>query len=205
MTTARIDWTTGLAPGARVVPVVLIAGLPAVLTPAGVLPTTVAVSSGTIDPLWWPGTGTLTETLPDASTFNPVEDLLDPTETLEVFERASLLKGDVRVESLSFSVLDTDGRGTTLLSNREGRITQLLASDITATASTIPLVSSVGFPAGGIASIERETVTYISVTGSNLTTVVRGKYGSHARAHLSPAEQLGFFNDCYNVRTATTG
>ena len=65
MTTARIDWTTALAPGARVVPVILIAGLPAVLTPAGVLPTTVAVSSGTIDPLWWPGTGTLTETLPD--------------------------------------------------------------------------------------------------------------------------------------------
>jgi hypothetical protein len=188
MTTARIDWTTGLAPGARVVPVILIAGLPAVLTPAGVLPTTVAVSSGTIDPLWWPGTGALAELLPGGGTLQPVEDLLDPTETLEVFERASLLKGDVRVESLSFSVLDTDGRGTTLLSNREGRITQLLASDITATATTVPLVSSVGFPAGGIASIERETVTYIAVNGSDLTTVVRGKYGSHARAHLSPAE-----------------
>ena len=188
MTTARIDWTTALSPGARVVPVILIAGLPAVLTPAGVLPTTVAVTSGTIDALWWPGTGTLTETLPGGDTFNPVEDLLDPTETLEVFERASLLKGDVRVESMSFSVLDTDGRGTTLLSNREGRITQLLASDITATANTIPLVSSVGFPVKGIACIERETVTYITVTGTNLTTVVRGKYGSHARAHLSPAE-----------------
>jgi len=188
MTTARIDWTTGLAPGARVVPVILIAGLPAVLTPAGVLPTTVAVSSGTIDPLWWPGTGALAELLPGGGTLQPVEDLLDPTETLEVFERTSLLKGDVRVESLSFSVLDTDGRGTTLLSNREGRIMQLLASDITATASTIPLVSSVGFPAGGIACIERETVTFIAVTGTNLTTVQRGKYGSHARAHLSPAE-----------------
>lgn len=188
MTTARIDWTTALSPGARVVPVILIAGLPAVLTPAGVLPTTVAVSSGTIDPLWWPGTGALAELLPGGGTLQPVEDLLDPTETLEVFERASLLKGDVRVESLSFSVLDTDGRGTTLLSNREGRITQLLASDITATTATIPLVSSVGFPAGGIASIERETVTYIAVNGTNLTTVVRGKYGSHARAHLSPAE-----------------
>lgn len=188
MTTARIDWSTALAPGARVVPVILIAGLPAVLTPAGVLPTTVAVSSGTIDPLWWPGTGPLAELLPGGGTLQPVEDLLDPTETLEVFERASLLKGDVRVESLSFSVLDTDGRGTALLSNREGRITQLLASDITATAATIPLVSSVGFPAGGIASIERETVTFIAVTGTDLSTVVRGKYGSHARAHLSPAE-----------------
>ena len=188
MTTARIDWTTGLAPGARVVPVILIAGLPAVLTPAGILPTTVAVSSGTIDPLWWPGTGTLTETLPDASTFNPVEDLLDPTETLEVFERASLLEGDVRVESLSFSVLDTDGRGTTLLSNREGRITQLLDADVTATATAIALVSTIGFPASGIASIERETVLYGSIAGGGIATVQRGKYGSHARAHLSPAE-----------------
>jgi hypothetical protein len=188
VTTARIDWTTGLAPGARVVPVILIAGLPAVLTPAGILPTTVAVSSGTIDTLWWPGTGTLTETLPDASTFNPVEDLLDPTETLEVFERASLLKGDVRVESLSFSVLDTDGRGTTLLSNREGRITQLLDADVTATATAIALISTIGFPASGIASIERETVLYGSIAGGGLATVQRGKYGSHARAHLSPAE-----------------
>lgn len=188
MTTARIDWTTALSPGARVVPVILIAGLPAVLTPAGVLPTTVAVSSGTIDPLWWPGTGTLTETLPDASTFNPVEDLLDPTETLEVFERASLLEGDVRVESLSFSVLDTDGRGTTLLSNREGRITQLLGADVTASATAIALVSTIGFPASGIASIERETVLYGSIAGGGLATVQRGKYGSHARAHLSPAE-----------------
>lgn len=188
MTTARIDWTTALAPGARVVPVILIAGLPAVLTPAGVLPTTVAVSSGTIDPLWWPGTGTLTETLPNATTFNPVEDLLDPTETLEVFERASLLKGDVRVESMSFSVLDTDGRGTTLLSNREGRITQLLGADVTASATAIALVSTIGFPASGIASIERETVLYGSISGGGLATVQRGKYGSHARAHLSPAE-----------------
>jgi len=188
MTTARIDWTTGLAPGARVVPVILIAGLPAVLTPAGVLPTTVAVSSGTIDPLWWPGTGTLTETLPDATTFNPVEDLLDPTETLEVFERASLLKGDVRVESLSFSVLDTDGRGTTLLSNREGRITQLLASDITAASTSIPLTSLIGFPGSGMACIERETVLYSGNGGGSILFVQRGKYGSHARAHLSPAE-----------------
>ena len=87
MTTARIDWTTALSPGARVVPVILIAGLPAVLTPAGVLPTTVAVSSGTIDALWWPGTGALAELLPGGGTLQPVEDLLDPTETLEVFER----------------------------------------------------------------------------------------------------------------------
>jgi hypothetical protein len=188
MTTARIDWTTALAPGARVVPVILIAGLPAVLTPAGVLPTTVAVSSGTIDPLWWPGTGALAELLPGGGTLQPVEDLLDPTETLEVFERASLLKGDVRVESMSFSVLDTDGRGTTLLSNREGRITQLLGADVTASATAIALVSTIGFPALGIASIERETVLYGSIAGGGLATVQRGKYGSHARAHLSPAE-----------------
>ena len=76
MTVGRI---TTLARGARWVPVMLIAGLPRVYTPAGVQPTSVAVTAGTTaDPLWWPGTSTLTETLPDASTFNPVRDLLDP-------------------------------------------------------------------------------------------------------------------------------
>ena len=190
MPTARIDWSTALAPGARIVPVILVAGVPVVLTPAGVRPTSVAVSSGTIDALWWPGTGTLTETLPGAVTFNPVEDLLDPGEVFEVYERASLLKGDVRVEALTFSVLDTDGRGTALLSIREGRASQLLASEVSAADTSIPLDATGGFPASGIAAIGRETIVYASISGTDLVTslVTRGRYGSAARSHSAPAE-----------------
>ena len=188
MTTARINFATALAPGARLTPVILIAGVPSVLTAAGVRPTTVAVTAGTVDALWWPGTGTLTETLPGAVTFDPVEDLLDPGEVFEVHERASLLKGDVRVEALTFSVMDTDGRGTALLSVREGRSTQLLASEVSATATSIPLDATGGFPASGIAAIGRETVTYSSTGGGSLLSVTRGKYGSSARSHGAPAE-----------------
>jgi hypothetical protein len=59
-----------------------------------------------------------------------VADLLDPREVFEVFERASVLKGDVRVEALTFSLLDTDGAATALLSVREARVSQLLAADV---------------------------------------------------------------------------
>lgn len=192
MTTARLDWSTALSPGARVVPVILVAGVPRVLTPAGVRPTTVSVTSGTIDALWWPGTGTLAETLPDASTFDPVADLLDPGEVFEVYERASLLKGDVRVEALTFSLLDTDGAATALLSIREGRTSQLLASEITDTSTSIPLAAVGGFPASGIAAINRETILYGSISGSSLVSslVRRGRYGSRARSHGAPVEHL---------------
>ncbi len=189
MTTARLQWTASgaLAPGARLVPVILVAGVPRVLTPAGVRPTTVAVTSGTVDSLFWPNTGGLTETLPDASTFDPVEDLLDPTETWEVYETTSLLEGSVDVETLTFSVLDTDGRGTALLSSREGRVSQELASDLDASATTVALGSAVGMPASGLAAINRETVTYAAVAGSSLTGVVRGRYGSASRIHTAPS------------------
>jgi len=190
MTTARIDWTTALAPGARIVPVILVAGVPRVLTPAGVRPTTVAVTSGTVDPLFWPGMGTLTETLPDASTFDPVADLLDPREVFEVFERASVLKGDVRVEALTFSLLDTDGAATALLSVREARTAQLLAADVSDTDTAFTLGATGGFPTSGIASCGRETFLYSSISGSDLITslVTRARYGSSLRAHGAPAE-----------------
>ena len=190
MTTARINWTTALAPGARIVPVILVAGVPVVLTPGGVRPTTVTVTSGTVDALWWPSTGTLTETLPDASTFDPVKDLLDPREVFEVYERASVLKGDVRVEALTFSLLDTDGAATALLSAREARVSQLLAADVSDTSTSFPLGSAAGFPSSGIAAIGRETFTYASISGNDLVTslVTRSKYGSSLRAHGAPAE-----------------
>jgi len=191
-TTTYLDWATTLAPGAQIVPVILVAGVPVVLTPAGVRPTMVAMTIGVPDSLWWPGGGTLTETLPDASTFDPVADLLDPRETFEVYESVSVLKGDVRVEALTFSMVDTDGLATALLSAREGRLSQLLASEVNATDTSIPLVSSSGFPASGIACLGRETFLYSSVSGNNLVTslVTRGKYGSPVRLHGAPASHL---------------
>jgi len=187
-----IDWTVALAPGARIIPVLLVAGVPIVVTPAGVRPVTVTITTGSADALWWPSGGALQQTLPDASTFDPVEDLLDTDETFEVFERASSVKGEVRVEALTFSILDTDGRGTALLSSREARVSQLLASEVSALDTSIPLVSVSGLPSSGIACLNRETFLYSSISGTSLVTslVTRGRYGSAARMHGAPADHL---------------
>lgn len=189
MTISRINWASQKN---RVTSVILITGVPVVLTAAGVRPTSVSVTSGTIDRLFWPRTGTLTETLPGAGgTFDPVKDLLDPRETFEVYEKIDLLKGEVKVDPFTFSLLDTGGQATALISRRDSMVSQQLASDITASATSIPLSNTASFPTGYIAAIGRETVTYDGITGTNLVNVTRGKYGSVARVHLSPVEHRG--------------
>jgi len=187
MPTARIDWPN-LPIGARLVPIILVHGIPIALTPGGVNPTTVAVTAGsTIDDLFWPGVGALSVTLPDSSTLGLVQDLLDPREKFETFEKVNLLKTAVQVEPFTFSVQNIGGRATALISNREGRITQLLGANLDQGATTVTLGNPAGFPSTGIACIGKETITYSGVTGSDLTGVVRGLYGSKDRLHTSPA------------------
>jgi hypothetical protein len=168
----------------------LIAGIPRVYTPAGVLPTSVSVTSGTtVDPLWWPGTGTLTETLPDASTFNPVRDLLDPAAVWEVYEQLDPLKGEVSVEAMRLELYDDGDRASATLSARNSYPERLLTSDISATALSVPLSSVTGLASSGIACVGRETFLYDSISGSSLVvpTGGRGRYGSVARSHAAPA------------------
>ena len=186
MTIAKIDWS---AP--RITPVILIAGVPIVLTASGVKPTSVAVAGGSIDPLFWPGVGPLFQSLPDSSTFDPVKDLLDAEETFEIYEKISLLEGSVSVGALTFSVLDPNLEATALLSRSDALFNQRLLTDLTASATSIEITNSAGFPAGYIAGIGRETVTYDGVTdlpsiGASLDNVTRGKYGSVARVHTAP-------------------
>lgn len=191
MPTAAVDWPE-LAPGARVVPCVLISGVPRVLTPAGVHPTSVAVDGGTtVDPLWWPGSGTLTESLPGSVTFDPVRDILDAGYRWQIRERTVPDKGSVRVDALVVELHDLDGEATALLSSRDGIEGRLLASDITASALSIPL-NAAPTASSGIACIGRETVVYESLSGSNLVlpTNGRGRYGSTARPHVAAAHRL---------------
>ena len=185
--TSRITWdaNSALAPGARVVPVVLIAGVPVVLTPSSVTPTT--TSASTPDPLWWPGAGLLGQTLPDGSTFDPVKPLLDAGQTWEVYEQANIIAGDVRVEALTFTLFDPDNAATALLSIRDSRDGAFLTADASDSATSITLASTGVFPSSGIAAIGSETVTYSGKTGTTLTGLTRGAYGSRARLHTSPA------------------
>jgi hypothetical protein len=183
MTTARIDWTTALTPGAVVVPVVLVAGVPVVLTPGGIHPTATAVTSGTVDARWWPGTGTLTQTLPDASTIDPVQEWLKPEEQWEIYETTQPAQGDVRVEPLRFNLTDAAGAATAMLSGPNARTVRLLAADTAATGD-VTISDAAGLPTSGIAHIGREAVLYSGVTGNVLNVSQRGAFGSKARVHL---------------------
>ena len=183
MTTSRIDWPSALVPGVRVVPCVLIAGVPVVLTPAGVHPTATAVTSGTVDATWWPGTGTLTQTLPDASTFDPVKEWLRVDEQWEVYETTQPAEGDVKVEPLRFSIVDPGGAATAALSAPNARVTRLLAADCGATGD-VTLSDTAGLPSSGVAHIGREAVFYSSITGNVLNVASRGAFGSKARVHI---------------------
>lgn len=195
MTTARLDFPTLFAAPQTLVVCVTIEGVPHVFTPVGVRPTATAVSSGTLDPAWWPGTGDLEYDLPGSVTVDPVADLLDPDVVWSIYQRADPLKGDVAVEPLVFDLIDRyatlgadpSGEATQLVSARDYRLGQLLASTVTASATSLPLVSTSGVPSSGIACLGRETVIYDGVGGGALgittTPARRGAFGSTARPH----------------------
>jgi hypothetical protein len=63
-----------------------------------------------------------------------------------------------------------------------------LNGDITATANTLTLTSTTGFPAnGGLIKIDNEQVRYSLVSGSTLTGLQRGQNGTTAASHLTAA------------------
>lgn len=63
-----------------------------------------------------------------------------------------------------------------------------LNGGITATATTLTLTSTTGFPAnGGLIKIDSEQVRYSSVSGSTLIGLQRGQNGTTAASHLTAA------------------
>lgn len=195
MTTARLDFSALFTEPRTLVVCVTIEGDPHVYTPAGVRPTVTAVSSGTIDPAWWPSTGSIEYDLPGSISVDPVADLLDPEVVWSIYQQADPLKGDVSVEPLVFDLFDryatvgadVSGEATQIVSARDYRLGQLLASTVTAAATSIPLASTSGVPSSGIACLGRETIIYDGVGGSALgitaSPAARGCFGSAARPH----------------------
>lgn len=201
--TTRLDFSALFDQPRTLVVCVTIEGVPHVFTPIGVRPTATAVSSGTVDSAWWPGTGDLEYDLPGSITVDPVVDLLDPEVVWSIYQQAEPLKGDVKVEPLTFDLFDryatlggdVSGEATQIVSARDYRFAQLLASTITASATSIPLASTTSVPSSGIACIGRETIIYDGVGGGALgittTPAGRGKFGSTARPHrFDPARPL---------------
>ena len=187
MTTSHIDFASRFAGPETFVVCVLIAGVPLVLVPAGTAPTATAVSSGSVDALWWPGTGALTYDLPGSSGLSPVRAWLDPDVVWEVYKKTDVLKGDAKVEALTFDLFDASGVATAVLSGARARVGQLLAADITSTATSIVLAGSSGVPSSGIAWIGREALIYDGLGSSTLTLTsppaARGAFGARARGH----------------------
>lgn len=202
MTITRLDFSALFGEPRTLVVCVTIEGDPHVYTPVGVRPTATAWS-GPVDPAWWPGTGTLEYDLPGSVTVDPVADLLDPDAVWSIYQQSDPLKGDVQVEALTFDLLDRattlgvdpSGEATQIVSARDYRLGQLLAQTVTASATSIPLVSTTGVPSAGLACLGRETIIYDGVGGGALglaaSPASRGCFGSAARPHrFDPARPL---------------
>lgn len=183
MTVSRVDFAA-LGRGERVEPVVLIAGVPVVLTVGGTRPTAFAVTGGgTFDALWWPGVYT-TITLPGAVSWDLVRDILDPREVWVTRQSLDLAKGDVQVEPLAVDLLDRNSVATVLLSRRNIAPAHLLAEEATDTAAAFVCDATSGFDAAGVAHVGREAVYYSGITGgTDLTITSRGKFGSKTAGH----------------------
>lgn len=187
MTTASIAWETAFAPGFTGVVCAVVEGVPVLLCPAGVHPTATAVTSGTVDPLWHFGTGSLTVTLPDGSTLDPVVQALDFDATWVTRETTKPVEGDVECEPLRLELYDQDSSASALLSAPLARVARGLSADVAATGN-IPLDGVIGVPAAGLLHIGRECVGYSSLSGSSAVVTGagagRGLFGSTARAHV---------------------
>ena len=187
MTTAAVDWTTAFAPGFDGVTCVLIEGVPRLYCESGVEPDAVAVTSGSLDPLFHFPVGALTVTRPDFTTFNPVRAWL-ADQTWTVRETTQPVDGTVEVEPVRFEFYDADGAATELLSAPRSRVARLLAADVNATAN-VPLDSAVSVPSTGYGHIGRETIGWGAVSTATLDVSYlhggRGLFGSHARPHVA--------------------
>jgi hypothetical protein len=185
--TARIDFAGRFGAPETFAVCVLIEGVPIVLTPAGLLPTSTAITAGTLDPLWWPGVGALTYAVPGASAVVPVRDWLDPGSVWEIYRQVRPLEGDQRGEALTFEVHDPDGAATAMLSGPRARQAQILTASVSDAATSIPVDSTTGVPSSGIAWLGREAIVYDGVGGSALLLGApparRGAFGARARAH----------------------
>ena len=174
MTIARINWTTATR-GARVVPGVLIAGVPHLITIPGVSITGVTWTDDS-DPAWFVGSSpSVKGWLANGRDAAP----------LVIEERASPVQGKLSVRVPDVELYDDEGVITRLLASRSLPFV-LLAADLSATGTTLTTDvpdASVIFGASGVAHIGRERITYTGTSGGSLTGCTRGTAGTAAIAY----------------------
>lgn len=174
---SRITWSTA-AKGERVVPCVLLHGLPAILVPEG-MPTLSAVSITSPPSLWWPG-----NTL--ANWTANVKPWIDLSQGFEFAERAVPTQPQMlEVSEIEFLLSDVAGAATALFAQRDSAVATFVAQDVAPSDAAITVVSTSAFPSSGTLYLGRETLTYLGVTSTSFTGCSRGRYGSTAQRHFA--------------------
>lgn len=170
MTVNRIDWSTA-ALGARVVPVLTIAGSPYAITPTGV-DLTAVTWTGDADTAWALGTSGIT-----ARQWLRLDEL--------VIETNARLPGEAPDASgVTVHLADVDHAVTSYVGGRRAMARTLLTASLTATATAVTVERTDGFPASGAIHVGGERITYTGTTSGSFTGCTRGTAGTRARRHI---------------------
>jgi len=179
-----IPWTTA-ARGGRVIPCVLIAGLPVVLIPEGV--TLTGWTAGGLDGAWWPGSS-----FAGFSTY--IKAWLSLAAPLTWEEKAEPVQPEMlNISSLTVNVSDiglradgTGGLATALFAARDSIDGTWITADVPTSVTDVDVASTSGFASSGDIYVGRETMTYTSKTSTRFvvgSAANRGKYGSPVQHH----------------------
>lgn len=179
-----VAWVTA-SRGERVIPCVLIAGLPVILIPEGV--TLTGWSAGALDAAWWPGSSfggfstylrswlSLSQSVTWSERAQPVQP--------EMLDVSSL---DIRVSDIGLRSDGTGGLATTLFADVDSIAGTWITADVTTTSTTVAVSSTAGFAASGYLYLGRETMAYTSTTGTSFavgSAANRGRFGSPVQYH----------------------
>ena len=184
---SRIPWSVASL-GAQVIPVLLVNGMPMILYPDGVTVSGFSITSP--DAAWWPG-----------NTFDNWTDYAKPWlmlsgDGIRVSERAipgatTLLE----VSEVTFHISDVDLAATQMFSSQDLAIATFITSEVSASATTIPVVDTTAFTSSGVIYLDQEAIFYSGKTSTTFTGCTRGALGSKATRHIySVAQGAGMGN-----------
>lgn len=160
----------------------LIAGMPLILYPAGVSVSGLSLASP--DSAWWPG-----------STFANWTNYAKPWlmltgDGIRITERAipgatTLLE----VSEVTLHISDVDLAATQMFSSQDLAIATFITAEVSALAATIPVVDTSAFGASGTIYLDQEAIFYSGKTATSFTGCTRGALGSKATRHIYAVAQ----------------
>lgn len=183
----EIVWSTATR-GDRIVPIALIAGVPAIFTPEN-LPSITSTTLGATDALWWPAAS--------GAVFNayakPWLSFTDGYSWTEAAKPADASQVDVA--SITLLMSDVALAATALFASRDLAQGSYITQEVSTTDTTINVVSTAAFAASGVFYLGREAINYTGVTATSFTGCSRGVFGSQPQRHFfSSSSGLGLGN-----------